>query len=178
MRTLFRLIVSLAALAILAALAAIGYARSTGLKGLPAPGPVETRVARTIRSFAIPAADRARRMPAGQTQESLYLGMEHYAKYCALCHANNGGGGEKTPLGNGLYPKPTDLRAAPTQELTDGELFYIIDNGVRFTGMPAFGIGRSTPAGDKQLWELVQFVRHLPSLTADEVGQMEGLNPL
>ena len=177
MRTLVRLIVAIAALAVLAGLAAIGYVRSTGLRGLPAPGPVETRVARSLRSFAIPAADRARTLPAGQTQESLRLGMEHYAKYCALCHANNGSG-EKTPLGNGLYPKPPDLRAAPTQQLTDGELFYIIDNGVRFTGMPAFGIGRSTPAGDKQLWELVQFIRHLPSLTADELGEMEGMNTL
>ena len=103
--------------------------------------------------------------------------MEHYAKYCALCHANNGSG-ERTPLGSGLFPKPPDLRASLTQDLTDGELFYIIDNGVRFTGMPAFGTGESTPAGDKQLWELVQFVRRLPTLTADEIAEMEGMNPL
>ena len=116
-------------------------------------------------------------MPANASAESLWNGMQHYARYCALCHANNGSG-EKTPLGSGLYPKPPDLRAGDTQRLTDGELFYIIDNGVRFTGMPAFGTGESTPAGDKQLWELVQFVRHLPALTADELGEMEGMNAL
>lgn len=177
MRTLVRLIVAVIALAVLAGLGAVGYVRSTGLRGQPRPGEIETRVARSLRSFAIPADARARTMPANTSPDSLRLGMEHYAKYCALCHANNGAGG-KTPLGNGLYPKPPDLRAAPTQQLTDGELFYIIDNGVRFTGMPAFGTGESTPAGDKQLWELVQFVRHLPSLTADELGEMEGINPL
>jgi mono/diheme cytochrome c family protein len=177
MRTLVRLIIAVLALAVLAGLGAVGYVRSTGLRGQPRPGEVETRVARSLRSFAIPAEARSRTMPANPSQDSLRLGMEHYAKYCALCHANNGSG-EKTPLGNGLYPKPPDLRAAATQELTDGELFYIIDNGVRFTGMPAFGTGESTPAGDKQLWELVQFVRHLPSLTTDELGEMEGINPL
>jgi mono/diheme cytochrome c family protein len=103
--------------------------------------------------------------------------MEHYARYCAVCHANDGSG-LKTPLGTGLYPKPPDLRAAATQSLTDGELFYIIDNGVRFTGMPAFGTGESTPAGDKQLWELVQFVRRLPRITPDELATMEGMNVL
>jgi mono/diheme cytochrome c family protein len=161
---------------LLIAAGAFLYARTTGLRGQQTPGPFETRVARAVRSAAVPADAKARRMPP-PTGESLYAGMEHYARYCALCHANNGGGAD-TPLGSGLYPKPPDLRAAPTQQLTDGELFYIIDNGVRFTGMPAFGTGESTPAGDKQLWELVQFVRHLPSITAEELAEMEGLNVL
>ena len=161
---------------LVAAIASVAYIRSTGLRGQQTPGALESSVARTLRAFAIPAEARDRRMPAA-TEESLYLGMEHYARYCALCHANNGSG-LKTPLGNGLFPKPPDLRADATQQLTDGELFWIIDNGVRFTGMPAFGTGESTPAGDKQLWELVQFVRRLPKLTDDELGQMEALNPL
>ena len=60
------------------------------------------------------------------------------------------------------------MRADATQHLTDGEIFYIIENGVRFTGMPAFGTGKSDPAGDKQVWELVYLVRHLPRITAGE----------
>jgi mono/diheme cytochrome c family protein len=177
MRTIVRVLFIVVCLVVVGALAAVGYVRSTGLRGQPAPSAVETWAARSLRSFAIPADLKSRTIPAGASGESLWLGMQHFARYCALCHANNGGG-EKTPLGNGLYPKPPDLRAAATQQLTDGELFYIIDNGVRFTGMPAFGTGESTPAGDKQLWELVQFVRHLPMLTADELGEMEGMNPL
>jgi mono/diheme cytochrome c family protein len=177
MRTVVRVLFTAACLVALAGLAAIGYVRSTGLRGQPAPGAAETWAARSIRSLAIPGDLKSRTIPAGASGESLWLGMQHFARYCALCHANNGSG-EKTPLGNGLYPKPPDLRAAATQQLTDGELFYIIDNGVRFTGMPAFGTGESTPAGDKQLWELVQFVRHLPTLTADELGEMEGMNVL
>lgn len=176
MRTLLHLLIGALLLVLIAAGAGVTYIRSTGLRGQQAPGPMETRVARYARSFAVPDEARNRRMPP-VTEEGLYLGMEHYARYCALCHANNGSG-ERTPLGSGLFPKPPDLRAAATQDLTDGELFWIIDNGVRFTGMPAFGTGESTPAGDKQLWELVQFVRRLPRLTEDEIGQMEALNPL
>ena len=93
-----------------------------------------------------------------------------------MCHANDGSG-KKTAIGNGLYPKPPDLRAAATQDLTDGELFYIIENGVRFTGMPAFGTGKPDPAGEKQVWQLVYFIRHLPRITPAEIEWMEGLNP-
>lgn len=175
MRYLQLLIGALIALLVVA-LAGLLYVRSTGLRGQPTPGLVETRIARSVRALALTADERERRMPPG-TEEGLWLGMEHYARYCALCHANDGSG-EKTPLGSGLFPKPPDLRAESTQQLTDGELFYIIDNGVRFTGMPAFGTGESTPAGDKQLWELVQFVRRLPRITQDELSQMEGMNPL
>lgn len=62
-----------------------------------------------------------------------------------------------------------------TQSLSDGELFWIIKNGVRLTGMPAWG--KDTPDDDRQTWELVQFVRHLPKLTPEELGEMEGWNP-
>jgi mono/diheme cytochrome c family protein len=160
---------------ILAAAAAV-YVIQTGLRGQPQPGPLEIRVARSARAMAIPSDIRAMRMPPGSGQ-SLWFGMEHYARYCSLCHGNNGGG-EKTPLGNGLYPKPPDLRAEATQRLTDGELYYIIDNGVRFTGMPAFGTGTITGQGEEAVWRLVQFVRHLPKITADELAEMEGMNPL
>lgn len=176
MRTLLHLLIGALLLVLIGAIAGVTYIRTTGLRGQQTPGALETRVARYARSFAIPADVRERRMPP-PTDEGLYAGMEHYARYCALCHANNGSG-QRTPLGGGLFPKPPDLRAEGTQNLTDGELFWIIDNGVRFTGMPAFGTGESTPAGDKQLWELVGFVRRLPTLTSDEIGQMEAINPL
>src|SRR5262249_62056227 len=73
-----------------------------------------------------------------------------------------------------LYHKPPDMRQAGTQNLSDGELFYIIQNGVRFTGMPAFGTDNSH---DQDSWKLVRFIRHLPELTDEELARMKEMNP-
>jgi mono/diheme cytochrome c family protein len=100
-------------------------------------------------------------------------GMAHYADHCAVCHANDGSG--DTEMGRGLYPKPPDMRRDPTQRLSDGELFYIIENGVRFTGMPGWGTG--TAEDEQASWRLVRFIRHLPRLTAAEEERMKRLNP-
>lgn len=67
------------------------------------------------------------------------------------------------------------MRLAATQNLEDHELFYIIENGIRLTGMPAWGTG--TKAGEEESWRLVRFIRHLPRITPEEIEQMEGLNP-
>ena len=177
MRTIVHILIGV--LIVVAAIMVIGiaYVRSTGLRGQPAPGRIETRVARAMRGFAIPGDRKAQSNPLEASKDTIASGLEHFARYCAMCHANDGSG-TKTPIGNGLYPKPPDLRAAATQDLTDGELFYIIENGVRFTGMPAFGIGKETPAGVKQVWQLVLFIRRLPRITDDEIGQMQSMNPL
>jgi len=73
-----------------------------------------------------------------------------------------------------MYPRPPDMRQQATQAQSDGELYYTINNGVRLSGMPAFG-----PPGDKDTdsWKLVCFVRHLPQLTPAEVDEMKKLNP-
>ena len=59
--------------------------------------------------------------------------------------------------------------------MTDGELFYIIQNGIRFSAMPAWGNGSGHDA--EASWKLVHFIRHLPSLTVEEKKEMEKLNP-
>jgi mono/diheme cytochrome c family protein len=99
-------------------------------------------------------------------------GLAHFADHCASCHANDGSG--QTALGRGLFPRAPDLRRPGTQDLTDGELFHIIENGVRLTGMPAFG---GAPGSAEGSWHLVQFIRHLPRLSEAERAQMEALNP-
>ncbi len=177
MRTVVHVIV--AALIVVAVLAVAGllYVTSTGLRGQPTPGVVETRVARAIRGLAIPGEMKARTNPLATTASALAPGLEHFARYCAMCHANDGSR-ENAPYGKGLYPKPPDLRGDATARLTDGELFYIIENGVRFTGMPAFGTGMPDPAGDIQVWQLVSFIRHLPRITTKEIEKMKSLNPL
>src|SRR5262249_51647918 len=92
---------------------------------------------------------------------------------CATCHANNGSG--DTEMGRGLFPKPPDMRQADTQEMTDGELFYIIEHGVRFTGMPGWSTGNDSGANDS--WRLVHFIRRLPHLTDKDIARMETMNP-
>jgi hypothetical protein len=67
------------------------------------------------------------------------------------------------------------MRLGDTQDLSDGELFYIIENGIRFTGMPAWGTGTADSARDT--WELVHFIRRLPKITPDEIEGMKALNP-
>jgi mono/diheme cytochrome c family protein len=70
------------------------------------------------------------------------------------------------------------MRTATTQGLTDGEIFYIIVNGVRFTGMPAFGTGTEDAAGEELAWQLVHFVRQLPTLTPVQVEEIRAGSPL
>src|SRR5262249_20817096 len=90
----------------------------------------------------------------------------------AICHANDGSG--DTAMGRHLYPRVPDMRTPGTQNLTDGELFYIIENGVRLTGMPAWG---GEHASDDATWKLVHFIRHLPKLSTVELKDMKRLNP-
>ena len=77
-------------------------------------------------------------------------------------------------MGKHMYPPAPDMRQPATQSLSDGELFYIIQNGIRLTGMPAWG-GSDHDAEDS--WKLVHFIRHLPQLTTEERQEMEKLNP-
>jgi mono/diheme cytochrome c family protein len=137
------------------------------------PTAIEGTVARAARRAMISAADRARQDPEKPTDATLREGLEHWADHCATCHGNDGSG--LTQIGQGLYPRAPDMRQSPTQTLTDGELFYIIENGVKLTGMPAWRSG--TPEGEAASWHLVQFIRHLPMLTDAELAEMEDFNP-
>ena len=161
--------------AILAAIigAAFFYVGSRGISAKAQPGRLEMAVARTMRRLAIPRSARGRQNPVAGSPEVIAEGMAHYADHCASCHGNDGSG--DTELGRGLYPKAPDMRLASTQSLSDGELFYIIENGVRLTGMPGWSTGR--PAGEESTWHLVHFIRELPRLTADQLEEMKQRNP-
>jgi mono/diheme cytochrome c family protein len=145
-----------------------------GLSARATPNQLEIKVARSVRHFVIPANAQATPNPVLATAEDLRDARIHFADHCAICHGNDGGG--KTMLGEGLFPKPPDLRLPQTQNLSDGELFWIIENGVRFTGMPAFSNG-GEHGGAQDSWKLVHFIRHLPHLTAAERIEMERYNP-
>jgi mono/diheme cytochrome c family protein len=153
--------------------AGLGYVVATGLSAREAPGAAETRAARAIRRLAIPRGMRTRTNPIAAGPQAIAAGQKIFAGYCASCHANDGSG--KIGLGQAMFPPSPDMRLPATQDMTDGELFYTIEYGIRFTGMPGWGNG--TPEGEQMAWNLVHFIRHLPELTPAEVGQMEALNP-
>ena len=146
---------------------------SGGLSAHDEPSRAEEVLARAMRRWATPQAMRDRPNPVQQTPDVINQALGHYADHCATCHANDGSG--DTQIGRGLYPRVPDMRATNTQSLTDGELFSIIEHGIRLTGMPAWGNG--TPEGERDSWGLVHFVRRLPKLTPEEIERMESLNP-
>lgn len=156
---------------VLVAIAVVTVLVRGGISARTEPSPAEAAVARAVRGWAIPAADRELANPIRPSPRAVSEGLAHFADHCASCHANDGSG--DTTLGRSLYPRAPDLRLAPTQQLTDGELFYIIENGVRLTGMPAWGGGGDPEAS----WRLVHFIRYLPRLTPTELAEMEALNP-
>jgi mono/diheme cytochrome c family protein len=159
--------------AILIAIAVVAMLR-TGVSARTGPTRPETIVARTMRHFAVPAAARSMRNPVPLNPAVLAEGRAHFADHCAGCHANDGSGA--TEMGQNLYPKPPDMRKQSTQRLSDGEIFFIIKDGVRLTGMPAWGdaAGRD----DQDTWELVHFIRRLPAITPQELEEMKRLNPV
>ena len=166
------LLALLVIVAVSAGIAAYSLARR-GLSTRAEPSAVEAVVARAMRRLATPAAVQSRPNPVQPSPAVVEEALEHFADHCASCHANDGSG--NTELGRGFYPPAPDMRQAPTQELSDGELFSIIENGIRLTGMPAWGNG--TPEGERASWGLVHFIRRLPALSEDEISRMEALNP-
>ncbi len=136
------------------------------------PTTLEAFVARKVRMMAIPRKAKSQKNPLATTPELLTEARHHFADHCAICHGNDGRG--NTTIGRNLYPKAPDMRLPATQNLTDGELYYIIHNGIRLTGMPAWG---EEHAKDEDSWKLVVFIRHLPKLTLEEERDLEQYNP-
>ena len=146
---------------------------SRGFSAREKPHALEELLARNLRQLAIPAGARAAVNPVPASPAVIIDAMAHFADHCASCHANDGSGNAE--IGQSLYPPAPDMRKEATQSLTDGELFYVIHNGIRFTGMPAWG--PDDPARDRSSWELVHFIRHLPDLADHELAEMKTLNP-
>jgi mono/diheme cytochrome c family protein len=170
----FLTFIILAVLAGVVTLGWLGYRLfTTGFSAKTEPHAIEVFMARQIRHLAIPVEQRNASNPVAFSPDLLQEGLAHFADHCAVCHANDGSG--KTPIGKNVYPKAPDLRLPDTQSMSDGELFWVIHNGIRFTAMPAWGEG--DPAQDKDSWKLIHFIRHLPQLTPEELDQMKALNP-
>jgi mono/diheme cytochrome c family protein len=132
------------------------------------PSRLEAFVARRLRGLATSPGTRRLKNPLEATPLAIAEGRDHFADHCALCHGNIADG--NTAINKGLYPPAPDLRAEDTQRLTDGELLSIIENGIRFTGMPGWG------GTDEENWKLVLFIRHLPELSPEELKLMREVN--
>jgi mono/diheme cytochrome c family protein len=174
MRKLLSWLGALALVALVAGGVALAMLLKRGVSARAEPWAAEARIARRLRHLATPSEARARENPVPRTEEIVARGRAHFADHCAVCHGNDGSG--DTDFGRGLYPHPPDLREAATQSLSDGEIFWIVRNGVRFTGMPGFGSGPADK--DEETWHLVHFIRHLPDLSPDELEKMKALNPV
>jgi mono/diheme cytochrome c family protein len=149
------------------------YFLNSGVSAKEQPGRIEEFVAGRARNMAIARRAKSLTNPVEYSGEMIADGRAHFADHCASCHANDGSG--DTSIGRGMWPKPPDMRLDRTQNLSDGELFWIIENGIRFTGMPAWSTG--TNEGETASWHLVHFIRRLPKLTPEELADMESLNP-
>ena len=164
--------VALFVVALLIGAIAVGSMVRSGLSAHDQPTRIEARVARTVRHWAVPSKLRDAKNPVPLTPQVVAEGRAHFADHCAGCHGNDGKG---EGVGKQMYPKTPDMTLAATQSLSDGELFSIIENGIRLTGMPGFGSGTAESAYGS--WTLVHFIRHLPKLTTEEIAEMQKLNP-
>ncbi len=143
-----------------------------GMGARAEPSTIEAALASKARRFGL-RGFRDQPNPITLNDDVIAEGRAHFADHCADCHANDGSG--QTEMGQHLYPRAPDLRLSGTQGLTDGELFGIIEDGVRFTGMP--GWGDKSEESQRASWLLVHFIRHLPRLAPEEKLEMEALNP-
>jgi len=144
------------------------YVVRRGFSTMDNPSSLEILASRTIRDLGIPRSARAETNPWRSTPENLQQAQEVFTNHCAGCHGDNGNA--RSEVGQNLYPKAPDLRAASTQKLTDGEIHYIINNGVRLTGMPALGTPHKFE-DNNTAWKLVLFIRSISETSSG--GKLE-----
>jgi mono/diheme cytochrome c family protein len=108
------------------------------------------------------AREAQQQLPTEQiaSADSIEEGHTIYGASCAGCHGYDGR--TPTPLGKSLYPHAPSLASPGPQSFTDAEMFVIIRGGIRMSGMPGFGKSQTSD----QIWELVQYLRTLPSAPA------------
>jgi len=116
------------------------------------------------RSVAFHARDI--QAPPLDKPETVMMGFRHYREMCVGCHLAPGM--EESEIRQGLMPQPPKLQEA-ARHWTPAELFWIIKNGVKMTGMPAWGVTHS----DEKIWSMVAFLQQLPDMTAAKYHEMD-----
>ena len=168
-RRWIRVVIVLAVLAAVACAAFYHYITTGGLIARQSPSALETAIARKLVNLSIPNESKALKNPLGNSDAAVAAGRDLYQKNCEVCHAYDGSG--KTAAASGLYPPPVNLSHAAIvkRKRTDGDLFYLIRNGIRNTAMPGWQLP------DQQTWQLVSFIRKLP-LTASVDAQSSAVS--
>lgn len=149
-------------IAIIFVLMIIGVAycvMTANISALPEPGPLETRMAMQAKGWYISrAASGSLSKAATNDATSVSAGGTIFSMGCASCHGKDGR--SPTNIGKSMYPRVLDLGAPEVQEMTDRELFWIIKNGIRLSGMPGF----AKILSDEQIWQTTYYVRSLGKL--------------
>ena len=125
-------------------------------------GRMETALARFALNRSVAKRASKEKNPFSATPDVLKEGLDHYKENCVLCHGAPGV--DVSEIGQGLNPPAPELTLPRTEKRTDGELFWIVANGIRMTGMPAF----KPTHKPEEIWKMVAFVRHLEEITPDE----------
>ena len=121
-----------------------------------APGGMETKIADELKRSSIGGKDW--KNPSPDTPETVKTGQEHFQHHCGICHGLDGHN-TGVPFAGKMSPPVADLGTKDVQGFSDGQLKWIIQNGIRFTGMP----GWSGVLEDDEMWAIVRFMRHLPA---------------
>lgn len=119
------------------------------------------RVAETVADRSVERRAEGIRAPDLSDPAMVRTGVAHYQEMCVTCHGAPGV--KASEIGVGLAPTPPDL-AEEGEEQSPGELFWVVRNGVRMTGMPAFGVTHS----DQQIWAIVALLKRLPKMSPAE----------
>jgi mono/diheme cytochrome c family protein len=134
------------------------FVSQLNMSALPEPGPTETYLATKAKRFVVRRGSRAVIPPTpSDLQASVAEGDKLFGTECGACHGLSGD--KATDAGRWMYPRAANLTSPDVQRYSDRELFWIVKNGIRLSGMPAFGKVES----DEHIWNLVHFVRTLPA---------------
>ena len=120
------------------------------------PGAAESEMAKEVK-HKITVGGRDNRNPIPATEENIADGREHFGHHCGICHGLDG---EATgvPFADKMAPPIPSLSSKDVQDYTDGQLKWIIENGINPSGMPAW----KGTLSDEEMWKIVDFLRHLP----------------
>ena len=124
------------------------------------PSQAETELADAAKDVAIPLEAGKMKNPLPETDEVVSQGQEVFLWSCAQCHGADARG--DTNVGRNMAPPAMDLSSSHVQHWSDAELFWIIQNGVRLTGMPSW----KSSISDNDTWKLARFIHKLPAASA------------
>lgn len=160
------LVAAIALCAVLGFFALVVVAPNLQWNATAKPGTLEKEVAGFVLHRWVRSNASARNDPLPASEQNLTDGQREFGEHCAVCHGGDGSAQDR--LGADFYPPIARLqKGAPGW--SDGELYFIISNGIRYTGMPGFG-----PHHDAEtIWKIVLWVRHLPHLSAVEKAQSQ-----